>query len=138
MDDDLDIIAAAEEQGRRSLAEEPRAATVEYDAVSGRIVVELTSGCGFIFPAHAAEGLADATDAELAKVEILGASYGLHWEALDVDLSVPGLLTDLFGTRKWLDRQRAAQAGAARSIAKAPAARRNGARGARPRKTAAH
>jgi len=28
---------------------------------------------------------------------ILGRGYGLHWEALDADLSVPGLLAGLFG-----------------------------------------
>jgi hypothetical protein len=31
------------------------------------------------------------TDQQLAEVEILGDGYGLHWEALDVDLSVTGI-----------------------------------------------
>jgi hypothetical protein len=72
----------------------------------------------------------------LAQIEILGLGLGLHWEQLDVDLSVPGLLAGLFGTKAYMDRQRAARAGAATSVAKAAAARRNGRKGGRPRKSA--
>jgi len=39
-----------------------------------------------------------ASDAALSAVEILWLGTGLHWEQLDVDLSVPGLLAGLFGT----------------------------------------
>ena len=63
---------------------------------------------------------------------MLGTGTGLHWEALDADLSVPGLLAGLFGTRAFMARQ----AGRATSPAKAAAARANGARGGRPRKSA--
>lgn len=66
------------------------------------------------------------------QVEILGAGTGLHWEALDLDLSVPELLNGLFGTRA----QMARLAGQGRSEAKAAAARANGAKGGRPRKHA--
>ncbi|MDX2223212.1 MAG: DUF2442 domain-containing protein, partial [Rhodospirillaceae bacterium] len=65
-----------------------------------------------------------------------GAGYGLHWPDLDVDLSVPGLLAGLFGTRAYIDRLRARRAGSATSKAKSAAARRNGAKGGRPRKVA--
>jgi hypothetical protein len=40
-----------------------------------------------------------------AQVELLGAGSGLHWEALDVDLSVPGLLAGLFGTKAYPARR---------------------------------
>jgi len=68
----------------------------------------------------------------LSAVEILGAGYGLHWEALDVDVSVPGVLAGLFGTRAFMARQ----AGRVSSVKKAAAARENGAKGGRPRKVA--
>ena len=119
------------------MSDEPRARRARYDRRTGRIHVELTNGCSFAFPARAAQGLERARDADLAQVEILGLGLGLHWERLDVDLSVPGLLAGLFGTRAYMDRQRAARAGAATSPAKADAARRNGAKGGRPRKTPA-
>jgi hypothetical protein len=98
------------------------------------VVVDLTNGCSFAFPARVAQGLSNATDAELAAVEILGAGYGLHWEKLDVDLSVPGLLAGVFGTKAYMDRMRASRAGSATSARKARAARKNGKKGGRPRK----
>jgi hypothetical protein len=136
MGDDLAItIAEAERRGTESLRDEPRAASARFDKRSDRVIVELTNGCSFAFPARSVEGLEDASAAALAEVEVLGLGLGLHWERLDVDLSVPGLLAGLFGTKAWMDRRRAAKAGSARSAAKAAAARRNGAKGGRPRKT---
>ena len=120
--------------GDQSLLSEPRAKRARYDPKTRRVLVELTNGCSFAFPARRAEGLEDARDVELAEVAILGLGLGLHWERLDVDLSVPGLLAGLFGTKAWMDRERAARAGSATSLAKAAASRRNGARGGRPRR----
>lgn len=69
------------------------------------IVVEFTNGCTFAFPPRFAQGLEAATDDQLATVEILGRGYGLHWEALDLDLSLPGLMAELFGTKAWMPRR---------------------------------
>jgi len=127
MTDDLSTrIADAERRGAEMLETEPRAKTARFDAASGRIVVDLFNGCIFAFPARLAQGLEDASPDALAEVEVLGQGYGLHWEKLDVDLSIPGLLAGLFGTKAFMDRQRAARAGASTSQAKADAARRNG------------
>ena len=115
---------------------EPRAQSAHYDAATGRVIIELTNGCSFAFPAHCAEGLTQATETQQAQIEILGAGYGLHWEQLDVDLSVPGLLLGIFGTKAYMNRERAAQAGRATSAPKAAAARANGLKGGRPRKVA--
>ena len=138
MSDDLaTMIAQAERRGQRAVRTEPRARAARYDRKSGRVIVDLTNGCSFAFPARKAQGLERASDQELAQIEILGLGLGLHWDKLDVDLTVPGLLAGLFGTKAYMDRQRAARAGSATSAAKAAAARRNGAKGGRPRKTAA-
>lgn len=125
-------IDAALERGKAARLHEPRAASVRYDRKRDRVVVGLTNGCSFAFPPRVAQGLAGATADQLAKVEILGAGYGLHWEVLDVDLSIPDLLAGLFGTRSYMARR----AGQASSAAKAAAARTNGLRGGRPRKSA--
>lgn len=125
-------IDAALERGRMAEQNEPRADAVRYDRRNSRIIVELTNGCTFAFPPRLAQGLEAASDEELDAVEILGAGYGLHWEALDVDLSVPGLLAGLFGTKAHMARQ----AGRTKSPAKAAAARANGLKGGRPRKQA--
>ena len=125
-------IGAAVERGRIARLTEPRAANARYDRDAGRVIVELTNGCVFAFPPRLAQGLEVATDDQLASVEILGSGYGLQWEALDVDLSIPGLLAGLFVTRAFMARN----AGRAKSPAKAAAARSNGAKGGRPRKSA--
>jgi hypothetical protein len=125
-------IGAALQRGKSAALNEPRAASARYDPKLGRIIVELTNGCTFSFPPCLAQGLETATENQLAQVEILGRGYGLHWEALDTDLSVPGLLAGLFGARSHMARL----AGRAKSPAKAAAARANGAKGGRPRKSA--
>lgn len=125
-------IDAALERGGAAHANEPRAAAARYDRSSGRVIVDLENGCTFAFPPRLAQGLEAASDDQLAAVEILGRGYGLHWEELDVDLSLPGLMAGLFGTKSWMARR----AGQATSAAKATAARANGAKGGRPRKTA--
>ncbi len=129
-------LAAARRLGAAADTTDPRALAARYDALSGRVIVELTNGCFFAFPARALQGLADATQADLAQVEVIGAGLGLHWETLDADFTVPGLLIGLFGTRAWMAREQARRAGAATSPAKARAARENGRKGGRPRGTA--
>jgi hypothetical protein len=124
-------IDAAIERGKSARANEPRAVAARYDRKLGNIVVDLTNGSAFSFPPALAQGLEAATADQLAEVEILGAGYGLHWEGLDVDLSIPGLLAGIFGTKAYMARH----AGRSRSPAKAAAARANGAKGGRPRKS---
>ncbi|MCJ2121308.1 DUF2442 domain-containing protein [Methylobacterium sp. J-077] len=110
----------------------PRAETARYDRARGRVVLDLDNGCTFAFPPRLVQGLESADEDQIAEIELLGSGYGLHWETLDVDISVPGLLAGIFGTRAYM----AARAGRATSAAKAAAARANGSRGGRPRKTA--
>ena len=76
-------------------------------------------------------GLETASQDQIAAFELLPNGYGLHWEDLDLDLSVPGLLAGLFGSSAYM----AHRAGQARSETKAAAARVNGARGGQPRKS---
>ena len=125
-------IDAALIRGKAARLSEPRAAAARYDRALARVVVELTNGCTFAFPARLAQRLESATDDQLAQVEVLGSGIGLHWETLDVDLSVPDLLAGLFGTKAYMARR----AGQTRSAAKAAAARVNGAKGGRPRRPA--
>ena len=131
MPDLADIqIDAALEKGRGLRALEPRAKSVRYDEAADRVIVNFDNDCTFAFPPRLAEGLAAASPSQLASVEILGNGDGLHWSEIDVDLSIPGLMSGIFGTRSWIARQ----AGQSTSPAKAAAARRNGAKGGRPRK----
>jgi hypothetical protein len=126
-------LKAAEARGRAMVETEPRAASARYDPPTGRIVVELTNGCTFAFPARRIEELETASDAEIAEVQVAGAGFGLHWPSRDADLTIGGLMNGVFGTRKWMS-ELARCAGRSTSPAKAAAARANGAKGGRPRK----
>ena len=123
-------LEAALERGRQAQLSEPRAVKAHYSKARRRIVVDLNNGCTFAFPPDTVQGLQDATPEQLAQVQILGRGFGLHWEDLDADLSVPGLLAGIFGTKAFMARQ----AGKVKSPAKAAAARANGMKGGRPRK----
>ena len=128
------LIEAA--RGRHLLAEGPLARDARFDGARQRLILTLTNGCSVEIPVALIEILADASDEDRGTIEISGTGYGLHWPALDLDLSVPGLLSGVFGTRAWMNRQRAALAGTATSLAKSAAAQRNGAKGGRPKKIA--
>lgn len=118
-------------------SQKPRhAVAARYERSKGRVVIELDNGTEFSFPPKLAGGLGEATPKELSVIEISPLGTGLHWPQLDVDLTVDGLISGVFGSRAWM-RGHAARAGSVSSPAKALAARENGAKGGRPQKTKA-
>ena len=129
-------LVAAEARGRELLDNAPRAKSAKYDRATGRVNLELVNGCAYAFPARFIEDLQGATDDELEAIDIDGLGFNLHWPRLEVDLFVPALVSGVFGTRDWMAREFARRAGLSRSPAKVAAARSNGAKGGRPRKTA--
>ncbi len=110
----------------------PIPVAARFDRESERIVVDFANGATFLVPARALEGLEHATLDQLAEVELLGET-GLHWETLDVDYTIQGLMAGIFGSRAFLEAQR--RGGQSRSPAKIAASRANGAKGGRPKKT---
>ena len=128
------MIAAARARGERERADGTFAVAARYDAKTDRVVVDLANGAAFAIPASRIEGLAGAVSTALSGVTVEGAGESLHWPALDLDVSVRGLLSGVFGTRAWMAREFARMGGAATSPAKAVASRSNGAKGGRPKK----
>lgn len=124
-------LAAARERWQQERAGRPIPVSVRFEAASARIIVDFSNGASFMVPARALEGLQDATAEQLADVELLGET-GLHWETLDVDYTVAGLMNGIFGSRTFMEAQR--KGGQSRSPAKTAASRVNGAKGGRPRK----
>lgn len=114
-------------------AQRPVPVSARFDPSSGRIVVEFANGAAFMVPVRSLEGLTEATDEQLTEVELLGET-GLHWETLDIDYSISGLMSGIFGSRAFMEAQR--RGGRSKSPAKIAASRTNGARGGRPRKAA--
>jgi hypothetical protein len=111
---------------------EPRANAISYDANRGLVLVELRSGFAFGFPPERVPGLEGASARDLASVRVSPSGDGLHWDDLNVDASLTGLMAGALNLREWAPRFM----GQARSEAKAKAARLNGMKGGRPRRTA--
>ena len=110
-------------RGAVEMLRTPRAVTARYSKTHKTVRIELSNGAAFEFPAALAEGLADAPVKALEKIDLSPAGSGLHWPALDVDLSVEGLLKGVFGSKSRMT-QLAEQGGASKSNAKIAAARR--------------
>lgn len=124
--------ARASRAGRRAAKTEPRAARATYHAKDNALRIELTNGAVISVPVKLIQALKRASPSEVRSVEVLGRGGGLHWEALDVDLSVPGLVSSVFAGPEWM-AELGRVGGRRSSAAKAAAARRNGRKGGRPR-----
>lgn len=124
--------AAATRRGDLERATGPVSSSVRFDANTGHIVVEFSNGAALLIPARSLQGLENASDAELAEVELAGET-GIHWDGLDLDFTIAGLMRGVFGTARFMESQR--KGGQSRSEAKSAASRSNGAKGGRPRKT---
>lgn len=126
---------AAKRRGEARL-QGPRAVAARYDAGRGRVVIALSTGVELGLAPRDVEGLAGASADDLRAVEIDSQGLGIHFPKLDADLYVPALLEGVLGSRRWMAARLGAAGGQARSPAKATAARENGRRGGRPRKSA--
>lgn len=109
--------------------------SARYDPAADRIIISLNTGLDLVLPPALAEGLAGADTGDLSVIEISPSGLGLHWPTLDADLYVPGLLQGQFGSRRWMAAELGGQGGRTRSTAKTEAARANGRKGGRPRKS---
>lgn len=124
---------AAEARLQSETNSHPRAVSARHDRRVSRVVIGLDNGLELAFPPRLAQGLENATPAQLAGIEISPLGDGLHWPAIDADLYVPALLQGVFGSKTWMARQLGASGGRARSGAKPVAARENGRKGGRPK-----
>lgn len=121
--------------GREARLTEPRATSARYDRRNNRLAIELTNGVHLTVPCELIQGLKDADPDEIARVKVMPRGAALFWDSLDVQMSVPGLMAGIFGTRAWKSALRRA-GGRAKSEAKAAAVIENGRKGGRPRKAA--
>src|SRR2546421_12538586 len=127
--------ARASRAGRQAAKTEPRAARATYQARDNTLRIELTNGAEITIPVKLIPALKGASQSEVRAVEVLGRGGGLHWEALDVDLSVPGLVSSVFAGPEWM-AELGRLGGRRPSAAKAAAARRHRPKGRRARRPA--
>jgi hypothetical protein len=101
-----------EDANRRALefdASHPKALSARYDQSTGKVMIHLSNGKDFDFQARDAQGLENATPAQLSLIEISPSGYGIHFPQLDADLWVPSLLEGIFGSKKWMASRRGSQ-----------------------------
>jgi hypothetical protein len=127
--------ARASRAGRRSEKAEPHASRASYDARNGALRIELTNGATITIPIKLIPGLKGVAPSDVRAVEVLGRGGGLHWESLDLDLSVPALVSSVFAGPEWM-AELGRVGGLRSSAAKTAAARTNGRKGGRPRRRA--
>ncbi len=122
-------------RGNEKMKTELQAELVRYDRAANRLVIDLKNGATFIVPCYLIQGLREADPDLIAEVELLPRGAALHWEKLDVDFSVTGLLAGLFGNNAWMS-ELARLGGGIQSGAKAVTVRETNREGGRPRKRA--
>lgn len=125
----------AVENEKKAAETEPRAVAARYDSKSNRIVVDLKNGSTFMFPAHLAQNLSEASPDDLKEIEVIGEGYALRWPKLDADMRVPAMMMGVFGTKTWM-REIGRIGGSVKTERKAISSRENGKKGGRPRKAA--
>lgn len=119
------ITAAEFERKKRPAQTAFRAQSAEYDAGTGKLLVQLTNGISAAFPLQIIKGLEAATPEALKTIEVQGRGFGLHVPVLDADISVSRLFADLLGSTTMIRAERRGQA-----------SRKNGAKGGRPKAAA--
>ena len=102
------------------------AKSAKYDARNHEICIRLSNGIAAVFPLDLIPELKSASAGDLRKIVVEGLGYGLHFPAIDADISVAQLFADHLGATGMLTRLKRARASQA-----------NGKRGGRPKKTEA-
>jgi hypothetical protein len=117
---------AATRRGARWVTRSLLAVSARYDRRGERVIITPNNGAIVGFPLSVLPGRAHAAAGNLRGIAVQEGGYRLHVAALDVDISVPRLLEEQFGS----STMRVAQARAA-------ASRANGRLGGRPRRSRA-
>ena len=95
--------AEATRRGEEALKTEIQARHAAYDHATHRLVIELKNGATHSVPCQLLQGLRDADPADIAEVELGLRGASLHWEKLNWDFTVGGLVRGIFGGKKWME-----------------------------------
>lgn len=106
-----------------------------YDRRMDTIDLTLRKGVTVRLPRRQIRELANATPAEVAKIEIQPGGDGISFRKINVDIYVPGLLADELGPL--FARAMGRRSRGRTSEKKAASSRENGRKGGRPKKSAA-
>ena len=89
-------------RGAEALKTEPQARRATYDRNSNSLIIELKNGVTFFIPCDLLQGLKGARPDDIAEIELMPRGAALHWEKLDQDFSVAGLMSGVYGNEAWM------------------------------------
>lgn len=93
---------AANRRAALRTARSVKAVSAKYDRRIGMVVVRLSSGLFLQFRPREIQGLERARPGDFSMIVVSPSGLGLHVPKLDADVSVPGLLRGLVGSRAWM------------------------------------
>ncbi len=112
----------------------PRAVSVACEPKSG-VTISMEDGCRVFIPMSEFHELRGASDGELRDVILRFNGLSIEWPRLDMTFAICERVAELFGLRVLVKDEFGRRGGQSTSPAKAAAARANGRKGGRPRKT---
>ena len=130
---DRDRFKAARARGEARAQDASALVEAHYDRKSDALRLIFRGGGSMTIPRHAIPGLERQPVSVLEAMTLSPAGDALLWPAIDADVYVPGLVERAFGNRLFAAAA-GRRGGQRRTKAKMAAARRNGAKGGRPRK----
>ena len=95
-------IEQATQRGEERMRRDPLATAVRYHKPTRSVVIETNKAVTLTICVDRLQGLQDASDRDLSKVEILGPGVAIEWPTLDQQFSITGLLAGVFGTDSWM------------------------------------
>ncbi|MGD0348546.1 MAG: DUF2442 domain-containing protein [Terracidiphilus sp.] len=73
-----------------------------YSKPTDSLRLVLSDGTTYTVPRRLIQGLRDAKERELNRIQIIGNGTGLLWPLLDIAHYVPGLMQGIYGSEKWM------------------------------------
>ena len=130
---DRDRFRAARTRGEVRAQDASALVDAHYDRKSDAVLLIFRGGGSMTIPRRVIPGLDRQPASALEAMSLSPAGDALFWPALDADVYVPGLVERAFGNRLFAAAA-GRRGGQRRTKVKIAAARRNGAKGGRPRK----
>jgi hypothetical protein len=112
----------------------PLARTVKYVQDHNLLIIGLNNGQRLILPLEDVPELKGLTKKQFANWELLGRGTAINFPGIHVALPIDGIIEGIYGRRRWM-AEVGSKGGQAKTGAKQLAARTNGAKGGRPKKT---
>jgi hypothetical protein len=130
---DRERFVAARALGNSQARDASAVVRATYDRAVDAVRLVFRGGGSMSIPRRLVPGLARQPVSKLRRIAVSPAGDALRWPSIDADVYIPGLVEQAFGQRLFAAAA-GRRGGLRKTRSKAAAARRNGAKGGRPRK----